>query len=72
MKVALKQSTEARDKLISGDQDEIERVIGDIPQITQEEIWMRPGEYISYGLDYSSPDLNFEAPVKDFLNDLLM
>ena len=31
MKVALKQSTEARDKLLEGDADEIERVVGELP-----------------------------------------
>jgi len=32
---------------------------------------MRPGDYISYGLDYTiSNDINFEEPLKDFLSNL--
>jgi hypothetical protein len=53
---------------MNGDRETLEKVLGsDIPEITLPEVQTRPGEYISYGLDYLPPELNFDCTVQDFL-----
>lgn len=72
LQLSVKTQQEAKTKLQSGDQKELERAIGEeAAALPNAQFKMRPGEYVSYGHDFNQKDNRLDVPLEQFTADLL-